>query len=107
MTWHHPNYYKKIRAERKKIPVSGTRERETAPSEKYCCSQLEEWEKAPSLKLQAIKTEDLIDYKKFHKLMVTSLKDPSVKPPKSQAASDKPQAPSGKHQASSRKRQAP
>ena len=73
MTWHHPNYYKKIRAERKKIPVSGTRERETAPSEKYCCSQLEEWEKAPSLKLQAIKTEDLIDYKKFEKMMNTQL----------------------------------
>ena len=78
MTWHHPNYYKKIRAERKKIPVSGTGEQETAPSEKYCCSQLEEWEKAPSLKLS-----------------------------KFQAASGKLQAPSGKHQASSRKRQAP
>jgi hypothetical protein len=70
-----------------KIPVSGTRERETAPS--------------------GIQTEDLIDYKKFHKLMVTSLKDPSVKPPKSQAASGKLQAPSCKRQASSRKRQAP
>jgi hypothetical protein len=78
VTWHHPNYYKKLRAERKKIPVSGTKERETAPSEKYCCSQLEEWEKAPSLKL-----------------------------PKSQAASGKLQAPSCKRQASSRKRQAP
>ena len=33
MTWHHPNYYKKLRAERKKIPVSGTGEQETAPSD--------------------------------------------------------------------------
>ena len=70
-----------------KIPVSGTRERETAPS--------------------GIKTEDLIDYKKFHQMMVTQLKAPSVKRLKSQAASGKPQAPSDKHQASSRKRQAP
>ena len=70
-----------------KIPVSGTKERETAPS--------------------GIRTEDLIDYKKFHKLMVTQLRAPSVKRPKSQAASGKPQAPSSKRQASSRKRQAP
>ena len=87
MTWHHPNVYKKLREERKKIPVSGTKERETAPS--------------------GIKTEDLIDYKKFHQMMVTQLKATSLKPPKSQAASGKLQAPSGKHQASSRKRQAP
>ena len=33
MTWHHPNVYKKLRAERKKIPVSGTGEQETAPSD--------------------------------------------------------------------------
>ena len=90
MTWHHPNYYRKLREERKKIPVSGTKERETAPS-----------------RIKTALFNDLIDYKKFHKLMVTSLKDPSVKPPKSQAASGKLQAPSGKHQASSRKRQAP
>ena len=70
-----------------KIPVSGTKERFPAPS--------------------GIKTEDLIDYKKFHRMMVTSLKATSVKRPKSQAASDKPQAPSSKRQASSRKRQAP
>ncbi len=54
-----------------KIPVSGrSRDRETGPS--------------------GIKTEDIIDYKKFHEMMVTQLK-----------------APSGKPQASSRKRQAP
>ena len=70
-----------------KIPVSGTKDRETGPS--------------------GIKTEDLIDYKKFHQMMVTSLKATSLKRPKSQAASDKPQAPSCKRQASSRKRQAP
>ena len=33
MTWHHPNYYRKLREERKKIPVSGTGEQETAPSD--------------------------------------------------------------------------
>ena len=87
MTWHHPSYYRKLREERKKIPVSGTGEQETAPS--------------------GIKTEDLIDYKKFHQMMVTQLKAPSVKRPESQAASDKPQAPRHKPQASSRKRQAP
>ena len=70
-----------------KIPVSGTKERETAPS--------------------GIKTEDLIDYKKFHQMMVTQLKAPNLKLPKSQAASGKLQAPGCKHQASSRKRQAP
>ena len=70
-----------------KIPVSGrSKERETAPS--------------------GIKTEDLIDYKKFHQMMVTQLKAPSVKHPESQAASDKLQAPSSKRQASSRKQQA-
>ena len=42
-----------------KIPVSGIKERETAPSR--------------------IKTEDLMDYKKFHRMMVTSLKVPSRK----------------------------
>ena len=71
-----------------KIPVSGrSRDRETGPS--------------------GIQTEDIIDYKKFHQMMVTSLKATSLKHPKSQASSDKPQAPSGKPQASSRKRQAP
>ena len=33
MTWHHPNYYKKLRAERKKIPVSGTPNRETGSAD--------------------------------------------------------------------------
>ena len=71
-----------------KIPVSGrSRDRETGPS--------------------GIQTEDIIDYKKFHQMMVTSLKATSLKRPESQASSDKPQAPSGKPQASSRKRQAP
>jgi len=32
VTWHHPTYYKKLRAERKKIPVSGMKDRETGPS---------------------------------------------------------------------------
>ena len=42
-----------------KIPVSGTKDRETGPS--------------------GIKTEDLIDYKKFPQMMVTSLKATSLK----------------------------
>ena len=93
MTWYHPNYYRKLRAERKKIPVSGTKERETAPS--------------------GIKTEDLIVYKKFHKLMVTSLKDPSVKRTTSGCILNqnlvqvlKHQATSGKATSTSVKRQA-
>jgi len=53
VTWHHPNYYRKLRAERKKIPVSGMKDRETGPS--------------------GIRTEDLIDYKKFEKMMNTQL----------------------------------
>jgi len=53
VTWHHPNYYRKLRAERKKIPVSGMKDRETGPSR--------------------IRTEDLIDYKKFEKMMNTQL----------------------------------
>jgi len=79
VTWHHPTYYKKLRAERKKIPVSGTQDRATGPAEN----------------LNAENSERFVD-------QATSLKRP-----KSQAASDKLQAPSGKHQASSRKRQAP
>jgi len=54
-----------------KIPVSGTKDRETGPS--------------------GIKTKDLIDYKKFHQIMVTQL----------QASSVKHQAPRAKQQASS------
>ena len=33
MTWHHPTYYKKLRAARKKIPVSGTPNRETGSAD--------------------------------------------------------------------------
>ena len=70
-----------------KIPVSGrSRDRETGPS--------------------GIQTEDIIDYKKFHQMMVTSLKATSLKRPESQASSDKPQVPSCRPQASSRKQQA-
>jgi len=62
VTWHHPNYYRKLREERKKIPVSGTKERETAPS-----------------RIKTALFNDLIDYKKFHQMMVTQLKAPSHK----------------------------
>ena len=33
MTWHHPSYYRKLREERKKIPVSGTPNRATGSAE--------------------------------------------------------------------------
>ncbi len=33
MTWHHPTYYKKLRAARKKIPVSGTLDRATGSAD--------------------------------------------------------------------------
>ena len=33
MTWHHPSYYKKLRAERNKVPVSGTPNRETGSAD--------------------------------------------------------------------------
>jgi hypothetical protein len=79
VTWHHPNVYKKLRAERKKIPVSGTPNRETGSAEN----------------LNSENSERFVD------------QATSVKPQAIQAASGKLQAPSGKHQASSRKRQAP
>ena len=79
MIWHHPNYYRKLREERKKIPVSGTQGRATGPAEN----------------LNAENSERFVN------------QATSIKHPKSQAASGKLQAPSGKHQASSRKRQAP
>ena len=73
-----------------KIPVSGTKERETAPS-----------------RIKTALFNDLIDYKKFHQMMVTKLKAPSVKRQAVKVLSGKLQAPSCKRQASSRKRQAP
>ena len=80
MTWHHPNYYKKIRAERKKIPVSGrSLDRATGPAEN----------------LNAENSERFID------------QATSIKPQANKFSSGKPQAPSGKPQAPSRKRQAP
>ena len=79
MTWHHPNVYKKIRAERKKIPVSGMENRATGSSDNLTAENSERFVNQAS----------------------------SVKPPKFQAASGKLQAPSCKRQASSRKRQAP
>jgi hypothetical protein len=79
VTWHHPNVYKKLRAERKKIPVSGTPNRETGSAEN----------------LNSENSERFVD------------QATSVKPQAIQAASGKLQAPSVKRQASSRKRQAP
>ena len=79
MTWHHPTYYKKLRAERKKIPVSGTQDRATGPAEN----------------LNAENSERFVN------------QATSVKPQANKVSSGKPQAPSCKRQASSRKRQAP
>ena len=54
MTWHHPSYYKKIRAERKKIPVSGTGEQETAPADNLNAENSKRFvDQAASLKPQA------------------------------------------------------
>ena len=54
MTWHHPSYYKKIRAERKKIPVSGTGEQETAPADNLNAENSERFvDQASSKKPQA------------------------------------------------------
>ena len=33
MTWHHPSYYRKLRAARNKVPVSGTPNRETGSAD--------------------------------------------------------------------------
>ena len=75
MTWHHPNYYKKLRAERKKIPVSGrSLEQETAPSDNLNAENSERFvNRASSNKPQA----------------------PSVKPQANQGTRNKVQAPSG------------
>ncbi len=54
MTWHHPTYYKKIRAERKKIPVSGTPNRETGSAENLNSENSERFvNQAASVKPQA------------------------------------------------------
>jgi hypothetical protein len=54
MTWHHPTYYKKIRAERKKIPVSGTPNRETGSAENLNSENSERFvDQAASVKPQA------------------------------------------------------
>ena len=74
MTWHHPNYYKKLRAERKKIPVSGTGEQETAPSDNLNAENSKRFvDQASSKKPQA----------------------PSVKHQANQGTRNKVQAPSG------------
>ena len=66
MTWHHPNYYKKLRAERKKIPVSGMENRETGSS---------------GIKVQAPRSKS-----QAHNLRLYSKPEPSSG---SQASSDK------------------
>ena len=54
MTWHHPNVYKKIRAERKKIPVSGTLDRATGPADNLNAENSERFvDQASSKKPQA------------------------------------------------------
>jgi len=54
VNWHHPSYYKKLRAARKKIPVSGTPNRETGSAEKLNAENSERFvDQATSLKRQA------------------------------------------------------
>ena len=54
MTWHHPNYYRKLREERKKIPVSGTPNRETGSAESLNSENSERFvNQAASVKPQA------------------------------------------------------
>ena len=54
MTWYHPNYYRKLRAERKKIPVSGTGEQETTPSDNLNAENSKRFvDQAASVKPQA------------------------------------------------------
>ena len=54
MTWYHPSYYRKLRAERKKIPVSGTGEQETAPSDNLNAENSKRFvDQASSAKAQA------------------------------------------------------
>ena len=61
MTWHHPNYYKKLREERKKIPVSGTLDRATGSADNLNAENSERFvnrassnkPQAPSVKPQA------------------------------------------------------
>ena len=54
MTWHHPTYYKKIRAARNKVPVSGTGEQETAPADNLNAENSERFvDQASSKKPQA------------------------------------------------------
>jgi len=54
MTWHHPTYYKKLRAERKKIPVSGTPNRETGSADNLNSENSERFvDQAASVKPQA------------------------------------------------------
>ena len=54
MTWHHPNYYRKLRAERKKIPVSGTPNRETGSADNLNSENSERFvDQATSVKHQA------------------------------------------------------
>ena len=53
MTWHHPNYYRKLREERKKIPVSGrSLDRATGPAENLNAENSERFvDQASSAKL--------------------------------------------------------
>ena len=55
MTWHHPNVYKKIRAARKKIPVSGrSLDRATGPADNLNAENSERFvDQAASKKPQA------------------------------------------------------
>jgi len=77
MTWHHPNYYRKIRAARKKIPVSGTPNRETGSADNLNSENSKRFvDQASSVKHQAPRA----------KPQASSCSDPSPKR-KAQASS--------------------
>jgi len=65
MTWHHPSYYRKLRAARNKVPVSGTPNRETGSADNLNAENSERFvnrassnkPQAPSVKHQATRED--------------------------------------------------
>jgi len=98
MTWYHPNYYRKLRAERKKIPVSGTPNRFPGSAENLHSENTKRFvDQAASCKRQAI--EETVPHNDIEEAQAAS-----VKP---QAPRAKPQAPSSSDPSPKRKVQAP
>ena len=73
MTWHHPNVYKKIRAARNKVPVSGTGEQETAPADNLNAENSERFvDQASSKKPQAASVKHQANQGTRHKVQAPS-----------------------------------